>query len=68
VKVEQPDEYEKDSWILNDEEKIKILPKLKEDGNRLYGEKEYEKAVEKYGLGITYLEQLMTKYSFLLVQ
>ena len=24
-------------------------------------EKEYEKAVEKYGLGITYLEQLMTK-------
>lgn len=61
VQVEQPGEYEKESWILNDEEKIVILPKLKDEGNKLYGEKEYEKAIEKYGLGITYLEQLMTK-------
>jgi len=61
VKIEQPNEYEKDLWALDDAERIEYIPKLKEEGNRFYAEKNYEIALDKYNTAITFLEQLMTK-------
>ncbi len=60
-KVEKPGEYKKDSWILSEEERIKLIPQLKESGNALFKEKKYSEAMEKYGEALTYLEDLMIK-------
>ncbi|KAJ8925097.1 hypothetical protein NQ315_001278 [Exocentrus adspersus] len=61
LKVEQPDSYEKESWQLEEEEKIKMIPQLKEQGNLEYKNKNYEKAAELYAKAIGMLEQLMLK-------
>lgn len=61
VKIEQPNEYTKESWALTDKEKIDLIPILKEEGNKFYNEKSYENSIEKYHLAISYLEQLMLK-------
>ncbi len=34
LSVESPDEYEKETWQLDAEEKLGAIPGLKEDGNR----------------------------------
>lgn len=61
VKIEQPHEYQKDLWALDDRERIELIPKLKEEGNKFYVEKNYEMALDKYNTAIAFLEQLMTK-------
>ncbi|KAL1517557.1 hypothetical protein ABEB36_001307 [Hypothenemus hampei] len=61
VKVEQPDEYEKETWQMNEEEQIDLIPKLKTQGNDEYGKKNYQKASELYAKAIGLLEQLMLK-------
>lgn len=57
--IELPGQYKKDAWAMNDEEKKDILPSLKEEGNKLYAAKEYEKAAEKYGEALGCLENLV---------
>lgn len=61
IRVELPGEYEKDSWAMSEEEKIVMVPKLKEEGNKLVGRKMYGEAVEKYEEALRYLEQFMLK-------
>lgn len=51
-------DYEKESWQMNVEEKREVLPKYKEEGNRLYKEKKYTEAAAKYGEALGCLEQL----------
>ena len=48
VRVEQPGEYEKESWAMSDEEKMVLIPKLKEEGNEFVKKKIYKEAAEKY--------------------
>lgn len=62
LSVELPHEYEKETWQMEEGEKLEKIPKLKEEGNKLYQEKCYEKASDKYALAIGILEQLMLKY------
>ncbi|XP_067010616.1 AH receptor-interacting protein [Anabrus simplex] len=59
LKVEAPHEYEKKSWQMNEQEKLQAVPELREAGNRLYGQKDYAGAADKYALALGILEQLM---------
>lgn len=61
LKVEFPEDYEKDSWQLSDVEKLNGIPVLKEKGNQLFKEKKYSEAAENYSEAICYCEQLMLK-------
>ena len=61
LSVELPDEYKKETWQMDANEKLVSLPKLKEDGNKLYGEKQYKDAADKYAEAISRLEQLMLR-------
>ena len=61
LKVEKAGEYEKDSWILTEEEKGKKIPLLKEEGNKLFKEKKYAEAAEKYSEALGFLEQFILK-------
>ena len=59
VKVILPDEYEKESWQMTEDEKLKSIPDIKEKGNVLFKGKDYNSACEMYAKGIGILEQLM---------
>jgi AH receptor-interacting protein len=61
LKVEEPGEYKKESWSMNENEKIEAIPKLKEEGNELYKEKKYTQAAERYAEAIGMVEQLMLR-------
>lgn len=53
--------YEKESWQMDENEKLNKIPELKNEGNKFYQNKEYQKAAEKYATAIGLLEQLMLK-------
>lgn len=59
LKVEAPEDYEKESWQMNEEEKLNAIPGLRAEGNSLFYNKNYKAASEKYALAIGMLEQLM---------
>ncbi|XP_050465323.1 aryl-hydrocarbon-interacting protein-like 1 [Cataglyphis hispanica] len=59
IQVILPDEYEKESWQMTEDEKLKNIPHLKEKGNALFREKKYNSAAETYAKAIGILEQLM---------
>jgi AH receptor-interacting protein len=61
VKVDQPGEYVKDLWSLSEEERIKMIPLLKEQGNELFKSKLYKEASKKYQTALGFFEQLMLK-------
>jgi len=56
--AELPGDYKKESWAMDYDEKFEALPKLREDGNRLYGERRYNEAATKYAEALDMLEQL----------
>jgi len=59
IKVILPNEYEKESWQMTENEKLESIPYLKEKGNTLFREKKYDNASEIYAKAIGILEQLM---------
>ncbi|XP_012527293.1 AH receptor-interacting protein [Monomorium pharaonis] len=59
IKVVLPDEYEKESWQMTENEKLESIPHMKEKGNVLFKEKKYDDASEIYAKAIGILEQLM---------
>ncbi|KAJ8930913.1 hypothetical protein NQ314_016237 [Rhamnusium bicolor] len=61
LKVEQPENYERETWQLDEEERIQLIPKLKEQGNEEYKNKNYAKAADLYAKAVGMLEQLMIK-------
>lgn len=61
LSVEHPECYKKETWQMDENEKIKILPKLKDDGNQLYKEKKIDEASKLYAQAIGILEQLQLK-------
>lgn len=54
-----PSEYEKESWQMTEDEKLKNIPQLREKGNAFFKEKKYDNASETYAKAIGMLEQLM---------
>ncbi|CAG0897267.1 unnamed protein product [Darwinula stevensoni] len=61
LKVEQPGEFEKESWIMKDEEKLESVGKLKEKGNSSYKEGDHDAAAKIYAEAIGRLEQLLLR-------
>lgn len=61
LKVETSNEYEKELWQLSSEERLKLVPGLKEKGNKLYGQKLYDKAEDAYSQALAICEQLMIR-------
>ncbi|XP_069703737.1 AH receptor-interacting protein [Periplaneta americana] len=59
IKVAAPEDYEKESWQMNEEEKLNAIPSLHANGNVLFRNKEYKAASDKYAQAIGMLEQLM---------
>lgn len=59
LSVENPGEYVQDTWQLNEQERLKEVPKLKEEGNALFKEEKYKEAAEKYSRAIGFLDQLI---------
>ncbi|XP_046980584.1 aryl-hydrocarbon-interacting protein-like 1 isoform X2 [Schistocerca americana] len=59
LKVEGPEEYKKESWQMNADEKLSAVPKLRERGNQLYKEKNFDEAAGLYAEALGLLEQLM---------
>lgn len=59
MSVEHPGDYQKDAWAMSSDEKSDKVPKLKEEGNTLYKEKQYESAAEKYSSALGLLERLI---------
>ena len=55
--MDAPKTYEKEAWQMDENEKLKALPKLKEDGNHLYQKKQYSEASRLYAQAIGILEQ-----------
>lgn len=59
LKVVLPNEYEKETWQMTEDEKLKSVPDLREKGNILFRKKDYDGASEIYAKAIGILEQLM---------
>lgn len=62
LKVERSDEYEREVWQMDVNERLELVPVLKEKGNKLYGEKKYKEAEDSYSQALGILEQLMIRY------
>lgn len=61
VNVIPPESYTKDIWQMSDAEKLIILPKYREEGNRKYAECDYEGAASAYTKALGVLESLMLR-------
>lgn len=61
LEVIMPGDYKKETWEMNDEEKLSSLPKLREEGNALYKNNNYVQASQKYAEALGRLEQLIIK-------
>lgn len=61
ISVELPEDYERSSWQLNDEEKVDTVGELRERGNGKFKESKYEEAMQDYEQALGMLEQLMLK-------
>jgi len=61
INVLSPDEYKHDNWQLNDDEKLLSLENLRSEGNRLFSEKKYNDAAERYKEAIDIIDKLLLK-------
>lgn len=62
LKVERSNEYEKELWQYSSEERLNLVPELKEKGNKLYAQKLYDEAEDCYRQAIAICEQLMIRW------
>ncbi|KAM4047186.1 aryl-hydrocarbon-interacting protein-like 1 isoform 4-T6 [Anomaloglossus baeobatrachus] len=61
LKVESPSMYKRETWALNNDEKLKIVPVLHGEGNRLFKLGRFEDATNKYREALICLKNLQTK-------
>ncbi|XP_077064492.1 aryl-hydrocarbon-interacting protein-like 1 [Siphateles boraxobius] len=61
LKVQQPSEYDRESWALNDKERVKAVPVLHGQGNKLFKQGRYEDATLKYKEAIMCIKNVQTK-------
>ncbi|XP_020647753.2 AH receptor-interacting protein isoform X1 [Pogona vitticeps] len=61
LKVENPGSYRQDSWAMSDEEKMKAVPLIHQEGNELYKEGKVQEAAAKYYDAIACLKNLQMK-------
>jgi AH receptor-interacting protein len=61
LSVDSEGSYEKEIWSMTEDEMRTAIHRLKEKGNELYRDKQYEKAAETYGKAIGCAENLESK-------
>lgn len=61
--VQQPCEYNRESWALNDEERLKVVPVLHGQGNKLFKQGRYQEATQKYKEALICIKNVQTKVS-----
>uniref|UniRef100_A0A2K5SFZ6 Aryl-hydrocarbon-interacting protein-like 1 n=1 Tax=Cebus imitator TaxID=2715852 RepID=A0A2K5SFZ6_CEBIM len=59
--VDAPSDYQRETWNLSNHEKMKVVPILHGEGNRLFKLGRYEEASSKYQEAIICLRNLQTK-------
>lgn len=63
VQVQQPSEYHRESWAMSDEERLKAVPVLHGQGNKLYKQGRFEEATNKYKEAILCIKNVQSKVS-----
>ncbi|KAI4880243.1 hypothetical protein NFI96_034035, partial [Prochilodus magdalenae] len=61
LKVHQPSEYDRESWAMSDEERLKAVPVLHGQGNKLYKLGRIEEAMNKYKEAIICVKNVQSK-------
>lgn len=61
VQVQQPSEYDRESWALNDKERLKAVPVLHGQGNKLFKQGRFEDATMKYKEAIVCIKNVQSK-------
>lgn len=61
MQVEDPSTYKRDTWAMNNEEKLKAVPKLHHEGNRLVLSRKFKEAAEKYQEAVICLRNVQAK-------
>lgn len=59
IKIESPGDYKREAWELNETEKLEAIQVLREEGNNLYREQNFDEATDRYSEALGMLEQLM---------
>lgn len=57
----QPSEYSRETWALSNEERMKIVPVLHGQGNKLYKQGQHDMAAQKYQEAIICIKNVQTK-------
>lgn len=60
--VDLPQSYQKETWQMDERERLDALPRLKHEGNNLYQNKKNAEASLIYAQAIGIIEQLQLKY------
>lgn len=59
--MQQPSEYDRESWALSDAERLKVVPVLHGQGNMLYKQGNYQEAANKYKEAIICIKNVQMK-------
>lgn len=59
--IDLPEEYEKESWQLSEDEKIKSVDDYRLRGNEMFKQNRFKEAEDLYSLALGVLEQLMLR-------
>lgn len=59
--MQQPSEYNRESWALSDEERLKVVPVLHGQGNKLFKQGRYQEATQKYKEALICIKNIQTK-------
>lgn len=59
--IKKPEEYEKESWQLNEDEKLKSVEEYRLKGNQKFKENNLKEAEEAYSFALGVIEQLMLR-------
>lgn len=62
LKLEMPEQFEKETWVMDASEKLQSIPNLREEGNKAYTNGNLDLASEKYSRALGFLEDLMLQY------
>jgi AH receptor-interacting protein len=61
LSIDLPEKYEKESWQMNEEEKIKSVDDYRIRGNEMFKQNRFKEAEDLYSLSLGVLEQLMLR-------
>lgn len=61
ISIELAEEYERESWQLNEEEKIKAVEDYRVKGNELFKQNQFGAAEQMYSSALGIIEQLMLR-------